>query len=80
MKKGCKTCQDEVETILGIIVYSFQTFGLTCHIKKHQKEWQVYLDLLGGTITHDIKTPLEHHKAMSKQKVNTDKEESDRCS
>ena len=59
-------------------VYSSYTFGLTCHIRKHPVEWQVYLDLLGSTITHDIKTPLEHYKAMTKQKVNTDKEESDR--
>ena len=73
----CKTCKDEVEVIIGINVFSSYTFGLTCHIRKHHREWQMYLDMLSRTITPDSKSNFEHYQAMTRRKVNT-KEESDR--
>ena len=74
----CKTCKDKVELIIGNNVYSSYTFGLTCHLRKHPSEWQVYLDMLGKTIIPDIKTQYEHYQSMTRQKANTDKEESTR--
>ena len=71
----CKSCKTEIYMIRGRNVNSSYTFGLTCHLQKHSREWNTYLDLLKETAM-DTKSKFEHFQSMSRQCKSTNMEES----
>ena len=73
----CKSCKAEVYMIRGTNVNCSYTFGLTCHLQKHSKQWNTYLDFLKDT-TEDNKTTFEHFQSMKRQCTSANMEESSR--
>ena len=63
----CKTCEKDIYMIKGSTVTCSYTFGLTCHLRKHNTEWIRYLDMLQESIIPDTKTKLEHFEALRKR-------------
>ena len=45
---SCKSCEKEINIILGSHVNSFFTFGLIFHLQNHEREWEKYLENLGN--------------------------------